>query len=772
MIEKQSRDALSKWNARVHTLPGACQWLRQDIAIPFVVQNESGDLLTIRNRAVESLRDFWTQVFGIQEHQCSILDYCQFFSADFPPAMGFEPLPDITIQDIRQALRRMKGKASGPDGWSSDMISQLPDIFLNRLCQFLLECEVQGVWPPNCAHWVVKFLPKNKKGSIPGLGDLRPISIGPIIYRVWSSVRLRHLSVGLQRLFDRHQVLDVYECLISLHQEYSEHDYPYGVCLDFTKCFDSCDADLCVHIFRQLGVPSSVCTLLGAQWSAHTRWVCFGDAVSPRPIVRPLGLPQGDPWSPCALMLCLLLPLRRQLRVVPDSRAFLFLDDRTLVASSLSSLQQALGVWEDFCRLTRNRNNNAKTQVWARTVPAFVEFENAGWEPSFLVNILGVSVGGCGRAASDDEGKRLRKCQLLARRLAALRCSHSFKASVASLVLSPVVSWGALLGGHVPTKDYVSCLLRSVRQAVKGSTGGHESVDLQQVFLLGHSSDLLYVSVQRALKALHKWRSTRAPQGLRPSSFLTCLSRAVARLGGSVPELGQVRFGDTTWDTSSPLGFAPAFAHNFRKVWRVRLFGRWLTSTRRDAGVARESGVAASADLLSRLRAFSAQATGHERQVLCGGVSVEAHRRPLPTRCSLCLSDCVPSTEHVLWSGSCFQSLRALPQPRDPCLARLGWSVRGPYPKLISQLALIREESSKLYLNLKIGSKPQPPPAPGEGGAGGACAQDLSRCPPGLLLAVGAALRRCCDFTLRLWIPLQMPAKMIFKIWLKRWRTK
>ena len=86
--------------------------------------------------------------------------------------------------------------------------------------------------------------------------------------------------------------------------------------------------------------------------------------------------------------------------------------------------------------------------------------------------------------------------------------------------------------------------------------------------------------------------------------------------------------------------------------------------------------LAASADLISRLRSFSAQATGHERQVICGGVSVEAHRRPLPTRCSLCQSDCVPSTEHVLWSCSCFQSLRALPQPRDPCLARLGWSAR------------------------------------------------------------------------------------------------
>ena len=61
---------------------------------------------------------------------------------------------------------------------------------------------------------------------------------------------------------------------------------------------------------------------------------------------------------------------------------------------------QVLEQFRLHCRLTRTCNNDPKTQVWARTVPAFVEFENAGWEPSFLVNILDVSVGGCGRAAS------------------------------------------------------------------------------------------------------------------------------------------------------------------------------------------------------------------------------------------------------------------------------------------------------------------------------------------------------------------------------------
>ena len=413
-------------------------------------------------------------------------------------------------------------------------------------------------------------------------------------------------------------------------------------------------------------------------------------------------------------MLCLLLPLRCQLRTVPDTRALLFLDDR-IISPSLPSLQRAVGVWDAFCRLTRSRTNASKTQVWARTIPAFVAFENAGWSPSFLVDVLGVSVGGCGRASSDDESKRFCKCQRLARRLAAVPCSHQFKASVASLVLSPVVSWGALLGGHVPTVSQVSGLPKSVRQGVKSSSGGHESVDLQHNCFCWVTPLIFCTFRCNVPLSLHKWRAARAPQALVPSSFLTCLTRAARRLGGSVPSLGQVRFGDTTWDTSCPLGFAPSFAHNFREVWRSRLFRKWLASSRRDAAFARASGVQASAALMGRLRNFCASATGHERQVVCGGVSVEAHRRPLPAQCSVCQSSCVPSTEHVLWHCARFSSLRILPQPRCPVLARLGWSGDGPYPKLISQIAAIREQSCQLYYDLQIWRKPQPP-APGEGG--------------------------------------------------------
>ena len=77
---------------------------------------------------------------------------------------------------------------------------------------------------------------------------------------------------------------------------------------------------------------------------------------------------------------------------------------------------------------------------------------------------------------------------------------------------------GALLGGHVPTKSAVNSLLASSWRAVKSSPSDHESVHLQQMLLLGHCSDLLYVSVQRALRALHKWRN-RHPYFPKPGQL-------------------------------------------------------------------------------------------------------------------------------------------------------------------------------------------------------------------------------------------------------------
>ena len=388
--------------------------------------------------------------------------------------------------------------------------------------------------------------------------------------------------------------------------------------------------------------------------------------------------------------------------VAPGSTAFLFLDDRTLLARTVVALREAQAVWAEFSRLTRAKTHDGKSQVWARTEAAFVAFEAQGWSPRFQVEVLGVSVGLCGRGISPSETLRFQKAHRLARRLAVLPCSHSFKSSLVSLVLSPLVSWGSLLGGRVPSIAEVSSFRTLARCAVKGYEGGHESVDLQQVLLLGHTSDLLFVSIQRVLKAFHLWRASHPlVPAVRPSGFLSCFSHAVSRLGGVVVGPGVFRFGFFAWDSSSPVGFVSGYAHCLRQFWRLSRARVWLNSQRNDARIARESNLVLTSSLLDRLRQVSLTVDGHARQVMCGGLSTTAHSSAPPNFCFCCSQNVVQSTDHIWWHCPPFSHLRVVPRPSSSCVARLGWGGGGANPNIIRQLGAIRH--SFLALKRKEG---------------------------------------------------------------------
>ena len=167
------------------------------------------------------------------------------------------------------------------------------------------------------------------------------------------------------------------------------------------------------------------------------------------------------------------------------------------------------------------------------------------------------------------------------------------------------------------------------------------------------------------------------------SSFLLCLGRAVFRFG-----------------------FAPNFAHCLRQFWRASLFNRWLGSSRRDAVLARSTGLSSSMSLIDRLRGVAQTIDGHSRQIMAGGLTTEAHSSPIPTYCSCCNQAVVPGTDHILWSCPTFDSYRRYSRPPDELEARLGWGQNGPKQHLIIQMGQIRavyaEESVRLKKAVKF----------------------------------------------------------------------
>ena len=310
VLAQSKSEALSKWRDQIHTLPGACKWLRQENPVSFALRDHENRVVTSRSRGVACLRDFWKGVFGTKESACNPETFIHHF-ADFIPSPQPAPeLSPITSKSILKELGTMQRKASGLDGFSARLLASLPDAAVHRLAEFLACCEQQGQWPSSLTHWKVVCIPKVKGENLCGVDETRPISVAPIIYRIWAKIRMRELAPWCSQFLHPCQAgglhgQDAETLTLCMDLLCPADDFPFCCSLDYSKAFDSVDFSICVALFRKIGLNIQICNLLQHQWTNHKRWITFGGAVAPHPLDGCLGLPQGDPWSPFALALTL-----------------------------------------------------------------------------------------------------------------------------------------------------------------------------------------------------------------------------------------------------------------------------------------------------------------------------------------------------------------------------------------------------------------------------------------------------------------------------------
>ena len=676
ILEAKQREALTKWKEDIHTVRGACRWLKREEAVPQLLQTEDGQVLTQPSQALPALKAYWGRIFGCPPHPGADHEgfwslYCRFLRG---PVSPFPTLDPLTAEQIKSAAKACIHKAGGPDGLTPRMIARLPDGALSRLADVLNRCEMEGRFPSSLSHWRVVFIPKKRKGKIATLGDVRPVAIGPTVYRLWGRLRLQALSQGLASLLLPCQGgglkgQDAETLVASYHLDFPPESWGHGVMLDYAKAFDATDWQLCTEMLRQMALPEPVVRLLEDQWCRHSRWLSFSGAAT-TPLRGARGLPQGDPWSPGCLALLLSLPAQQVEREVPEAATLLFADDRTVIAQSLGALQRAKDSWTNLETVSRLRTQETKSRRFARTKTALSECEEAGIACDAAAPMLGVSVGCDQRDPSREEVEREEATKHLATRLSFLPLSLRFKAFLASTTLACKASWGAVLSGRCLSSAEKQRFGFAFRLAVKGQGVGpadRSSRPLQRVLVLGHCCNLGLLGVQKTLGALARW--TRLSRGLGKDP--TRCDLAGSQVGQAlVSELRALGWGAVRnewgafcsadaahyWRLEDPLQSQKRAGHFLRTSWRVAQFNGWLAHpSRRDAQVARAVGVQVTPDLVERVRKVSALQDGHGLSVMCGGFSTDARWSPAgPIRdsCRDCLGPQCPAIEHVGWHCS------------------------------------------------------------------------------------------------------------------------
>ena len=91
-----------------------------------------------------------------------------------PRGPPLPPLDGAALHGIARGLRPRV--AAGADGWRALELKELPEVFWDRLAEFLGACEAGGRWPEPLRVGVVALHP-------------RPIVLLPLVYRIWAAAR-------------------------------------------------------------------------------------------------------------------------------------------------------------------------------------------------------------------------------------------------------------------------------------------------------------------------------------------------------------------------------------------------------------------------------------------------------------------------------------------------------------------------------------------------------------------------------------------------------
>lgn len=186
------------------------------------------------------------------------------------------------------------------------------------------------------------------------------------------------------------------------------------------------------------------------------------------------------------------------------------------------------------------------------------------------------------------------------------------------------MSWGMFLGGYFPNQTFIKSLKNNFFLAVQGSLDddSQTSRQLLHVFLFGHTCDLVYISAQKALRALCKWHTKHSDVQISAnSSFIKLLTRARAMnmLNCENISVGAFQFGDTRWSFQTPVEWCERLSHHFRTWWRTQTMQRWLGSQRNDAQLARTSGLTLSQKFGEQLHLETRDLDGHQCSIASGG---------------------------------------------------------------------------------------------------------------------------------------------------------
>ena len=315
-------------------------WLRPDFVppSPFLVVHEphtqSSQIIVEPHLIDAEFRKAWMPYFCRSGHpQVSVEQFLDYIG-HFLPQQNFLDLPRITRRDLQEVARARKSTAGGLDGWAWNEVKALHLPWFSGLAILLGLVESTGTWPQGLLDAYIAMIPKADGDSTP-LGQ-RSLSVLPVVYRLWASLRLGHLGEWVEVWLPK-SVYSLGNGLSSVEAWFSTAldvedvlsgtggDQLHVMVADVIKSFDTVDRSILDCALGRLGLPD---WFRRVYFSFHSlvRLRFMLAAGLAEPWCRDGCIPHCCPLS-MVFIVALYVPWCRHLESLPDIKPQLYADN-------------------------------------------------------------------------------------------------------------------------------------------------------------------------------------------------------------------------------------------------------------------------------------------------------------------------------------------------------------------------------------------------------------------------------------------------------------
>ena len=214
-----------------------------------------------------------------------------------------QQLKPLSEEEIVDAVNKFATDgAGGLDGWSPPDLKRLTNRILGLLAHLFDAIEATGQWPQELCWASISLIPKGEGGDPL---DLRPITVTPLVYRIWAAARTKQsmhwqeswIHSGQHGARIKHSTSDaLIKISLALEESIILGTNIQGLAVDLSKAFDNVPVRITFAILSKLGMDPGVLRALWGMYQQMQRRFKLGKYVG-EAFRSTNGILQGCPIS-------------------------------------------------------------------------------------------------------------------------------------------------------------------------------------------------------------------------------------------------------------------------------------------------------------------------------------------------------------------------------------------------------------------------------------------------------------------------------------------